>query len=65
METTLKRINVRGAINLLKKDKTLKLNSTTYKVSSVRATAGSVTADTRKTFTVSKVEDIITVTRNT
>lgn len=64
METTLKKINVRGAINLLKTNKTLKLDSANYKVSSVRATAGSVTADTGKTFTVSKAENTITVTRN-
>lgn len=59
------RINVRGAINALEVGSTpLQLPKDDYKLSSVRATAGSVTGDTGKTFTVSVTEEIITVTRN-
>lgn len=59
------RINVRGAINALEVGSTpLLLSKIDYKLSSVRATAGSITGDTGKTFTVSVNEELITVTRN-
>lgn len=59
------KINVRGAINALEVGSApLQLPKDEYKLSSVRATAGSITGDTGKTFSVSVIEELITVTRN-
>lgn len=62
---TTEKINVRGAINSLEiGSEPLELQKIDYKLSSVRATAGSITGDTGKTFTVTTTKYSIIVTRN-
>lgn len=62
---TMERINVRGAINELGvKDEPLTLDKTLYKLSTVRATAGAITGDTGKTFSVTTEGDNIVIIRN-
>lgn len=62
---TIEKINVRGAINALEVGGApLELPKSVYILSSVRATASSVVADTGKAFTVDGTDkDKIVVTR--
>lgn len=55
METT--EINVRGSINRLEVKEKVLLPKSVCVVSIVRTTAGAITTDTGKKFTVSAVED--------
>jgi hypothetical protein len=67
MEQTIKRepVSVRGRIDILDLNEVLKLPKYEYKLSSVRATAGAITGDTGKTFSVTTFENTIIVKRNT
>lgn len=61
---TIEKINVRGTINaLLVGEKPLILPRAHYVPSVIRNTAGSVTTDTGKRFTVSVGKNTITITR--
>ena len=57
------RINVRGEIKALEINASLTLPKGVYKPSVIRSTAGTVTADEGKVFTVNITDKLITVTR--
>ncbi|MDR2004944.1 MAG: hypothetical protein LBQ74_18125 [Prevotella sp.] len=62
--STKERINIRGTINSLEVgDKPVKLSKTEYKLSTIRATAGAITGDTGKKFSVSVIDGKIVITR--